>query len=84
MIVAGKMLPVLAYGFVIGDMLKRMSSGEDVDVQAETETLLFGATLEEHAQTGLETYMRANIVYEGVIKPVGKAVLRHETGGILG
>ena len=84
MIVAGKMLPVLAYGYVIGDMLKRMSAGEDVNVQAETETLLFGATLEEHARTGLETYSRASIVYHGVVKPVASAVLRHETGGILG
>lgn len=84
MIVAGKLLPVLAYGYVIGDMLKRMSAGEDVNVQAETETLLFGATLEEHARTGLETYSRASIVYHGVVKPVATAVLRHETGGILG
>ena len=84
MIVAGKMLPVLAYGFVIGDMLKRISAGEDVDVQRETETLLFGATLGEHVQTGVETYARANVLYEGVLKPVAKTVLRNETGGILG
>lgn len=83
-IVGGKLLPTLAYGYVFSDMIRRMRAGEDVNVQAETETLVFGAPLGEHAKTALETYSRASIVYHGVVKPVGLSVLRHETGGILG
>ena len=88
MIVAGKMLPVVAYGYIAWDMKRRWHKGEDVDVVGEVDALakdaLYAGDPEEFWTDVYTAYTSANIIYGGVIKPLAAAILRHETGGILG
>ena len=74
MMVAGRALPVLAYGYVGIDMIRRQRAGEKVEVKKETESLIFGQPLDAYGKTLATAYGYA---------ATGKAVFDLATGVIL-
>jgi hypothetical protein len=76
MIVGGKALPTLAYGYIGYDIMSRRSAGHDVDVKAELETATFGMSSGEMLATAADLYTQAEITYQ-VSKTVVEIVSAH-------
>lgn len=72
MIVAGKTLPVLAYGYIVYDLKKRGASR--AEAREELERATFGLSADEAISTTLELYTTASIAY-ALAKPVGLQAL---------
>jgi hypothetical protein len=63
-IVAGKALPVIAYGYIGMDMIARHSAGERVDVRSELETATFGMSTTEMLSTAADIYSQVELTYQ--------------------
>lgn len=61
MIVAGKTLPVLAYGYIAHDLYKRGASR--TEARQELERATFGLSREEAIETSMQVYTAASIGY---------------------
>ena len=64
MIVGGKALPTLAYGYIGYDMFSRHRAGQHVDVQAELETATFGMSSGEMLTAAADLYTQAEMTYQ--------------------
>lgn len=60
-IVLGRTLPVLAYGYVGYDLVRRSRSGEKIDAKKEAESLVFMRPLSEYGEQAGQLYAAAKI-----------------------